>query len=298
MAGIFGPTGREVFKQIQRDRAQEAAATGAQAGTLNPQQMFGQAGSFLGLAANRGLESATGAVPPEVARANKLQAAQQAVISSGVSATDPVAFNEALAEALGAQGLLDEARDAGSEAERLRQEQEETSNLQSLIAARMTVKQQQREDELAREARASEGKLDRESRERIARLGLEKKRTTTPKVLRAATGSDRATAEASIREALPPIAGELDFGDLSSDDQKNMTQWVAQRARDVASANPGLPYEEAAAEAVEQARAGLTGFGRFEKSRWTPPMGTETPRPADPSTTNDVQARADAILGL
>ncbi len=309
MAGIFGPTGREVFAKLQRERAQEAAARGAQVGGLSHTQQLGQAGAFLGLGLERGIQSLGGQVPPEVERANKLQAAQAAVQRSGVDANDPVAFNQALAQAFQEQGLLDEAREVGAEAERLSQERTESLNLESLIAARRDEKAQDRADELARDARAAEGLAGRESREETARLDRESReriaaarvaKTGKPKVSRAATTSDRKQAGSVIRDTIDPGVWK-DLTDTVTDgvsQADEMVSAVAQDARDLATANPGMTYAEALDIAVEQSKSGIGAPPGFFADIFG--GGTTFDRPTAPAagSAETDRARVDSILNL
>lgn len=312
MAGIFGPTGRETFRKLQQDRGREAAARGQQAGTLTPNQMLGQAGSFLGL----GIQNALDGVPPEVVRANKLEAAQAEALRSGANPSDPVAFNEALAETLTAQGLTEEAMQVAGEAERIRRERVEERNIESLIASRQSAKEQARLDELERESREAEAargrdatsrdkQLDRESRERIAAMkgAAKASKGSKPKVSPPSTASDRKQAQAAIIDAI----GEDDWqalkavGEGKETEADDMVAYVAQQARDFVVANPGYPYSRALEDAVEEARANI---GEDESTLWGI-FGEEKsfnrPTQPGPGALGDagetLQSRAAAILG-
>jgi len=313
MPGIFGPTGREVFRDIQRQRGQEAAARGAQAGTMSPSQMFGQAGSFLGLALQEA--GRRDQIPPEVERANKLQAAQSQVIQSGVDASDPVAFNEALAEALSAQGLVEEASMAGREAQKIAKERTEERNIQSLIESRLTVKEQERQDKLDRESREEVSKLGRESREEVSRLDRESRErlarergarpstaASKPRVQTAATSSDIKGVESIVLDVL----GKDTLAEVENKDDLN--RWVAQRAKVLTQSNPGMDFQVAQRQAATEANQSLDAsrflpfdFKGARDLRFNPPdalPASSTAASSGVAATTDVQTQADIVLGL
>lgn len=238
MAGVFGPTGREVFQQLQRQRAQEAAQVGQVFGGMSPSQVsqaaFAQGGAMLGGA----VEQAISPMPFQVRQADARNAAMARVQASGVDPADPIAFADALADAFAAEGLVEEAREAGLEADKARNRQAERDNALSLIQSRLSA-----------QAKREEAELDRASRERIAAMRAQRTGTTPKsKVQRAATGTDVKQAEPVIRD----IIGDELLDEV--DNAEDMVRWVAQRAKNLATETPGTDFQVAQEQAVEEAQ--------------------------------------------
>lgn len=286
MPGIFGPTGSEVYRQLQRDRALQAAQTGQQFGQLaaqDPSALFGRVGGMLGGAVGERFAPSTS---PALERAERMDLVRQRLLTSGVDSSNDVAYATALGTALAEEGFVEEAQQVHQQAREAQRDDEEVANLQSMIRRR------REQSEIERERIAST--------ERIAAMKTERGPVLKPR--RAATGSDRTQATPVIKDTL---GAEL-FDEVEN--QPDLIAWVAQRARDLAHETPGLDMQDAQEQAAGEAQQFVIRRGRFDipgraDFTFNAPggAGEETGSAVAPQAAapvEDARSRADRILGL
>lgn len=163
--GIFGPTGREVMSQIQRDAQLRRHQATQSMGFTNPlQRMAFQGGMQMGEGFGGLLNSVTGTKPPELERAEKRDRAIATVMSKNPES--PEEMMDMQSSEFLRMGLFQEAYDAGTRRRELAKEEEELSAVKALASMR---KAQAAGELTSEEIIAGKGE-DRASKERIASI--------------------------------------------------------------------------------------------------------------------------------
>lgn len=262
MASIFGPTGREVYAAQQADRARAVQQAQQLWGGMSAEQvplavaggagqLFAQAGQQLG----EGIGGGNLAMQKAQAR----KRAQTRLMASGVDASDPVAFSRAAAQFLSQEGLVDEAYEMARQAAEGERERAEVENQRSLAASRITAAENKRQFEAEQAMTKSEGKLDRESAERVAKIRTGARSAgRAPKTRRVASGQERKDAGTALKAEL----GDQ-YEALSKEEQEAIASDVATLTRDIIAQNPSMDAIEARLQAIGLLAQGITGEARL-----------------------------------
>lgn len=245
--GIFGPTGREVMAQIQRDAQLRRHEATQAMGFDNPLARQAFQGGYQAMQGAGDLMGAvSGAKPPAVERAEKRDRAMRSVMSKNPA--DSMEQMEMLSSEFHKEGLFQEAYDAGTKMREMQKEQEELSAIRALGSLR---KAQEAGERTAEEIIAGEeaGRASKErvaqtqaaSRERVAqirataRVESAGKRGKTPKGSRTPGPKDvRLAGDILNQIALPDDKTNSSFLDEVSDPDQ-LKRLFAAKAMDIAN---------------------------------------------------------------